>query len=415
MNNCPCLFCVADDITGAAEIAGVALAMGLRVSLLMHGGTLTDSLPDCDVCVVATDSRSMSPQDAACCVADVCKGILRLMGGSRGFTVFKKTDSVLRGNILRELTSMAGLLGSSNVLLLPQNPSKGRIIIGGKYLVDNIPLSETDFRSDPEFPALHDEPTLILLSNARAAASDSLMPVVGIATDSRSLAAGSVCVADAYGEEQIDSQLAKASESTLLAGGADFFAAVVRKLYGQSARCDASPRQEAAEGSLLMGITRDGGKVIVVCGSTQSASLAATPLMQHVSSREEPMPDDVFEGLPDEAWHMRLVESWTDSQLLTVSIGNHPRRGADYARRLRREMAVAVSRLCSSRQPEALVIEGGATAFCVLSLLGWSLFRVERQISPGVVALRLSQNASGVSSPLVILKPGSYPWGRIFG
>lgn len=426
---CPPLFCVADDITGAAEIAGVALSQGLRVSLLMYSGQSAEGLPECDVCVVATDSRSMTPHEAASCVADVCRLIIRLTGGRTGICVFKKTDSVLRGNILHELTAMAGTLNKRRVMLLAQNPSKGRIVKDGEYLVSGVPLHETDFSSDPEFPAVTSDATAILRHNAHDAegSSPQLLPAVNLALDRSPMPEDAISVADAASQAEIMRQLHKTSAGTLLAGGADFFAAVARKAFEKAstekastekattANADTATAATAPDGSILGRILRSGGKVMAVCGSTQSESLISQPLLQHTESREEPMPDNVFEGHPADAWHSRLMMSWKRSRFLAVCIGKHPRRGAEYARRLRREMALAVGLLCSEQQPEALVIEGGATAFSLLSLMGWQMFQVESQLSPGVVALRLKRDNGSPRSPIVILKPGSYPWGGIFG
>ena len=51
---------VADDMTGAAEIAGFCLRYGLRVAF----ATEVTELPKADVLVVATDTRSMELNDA---------------------------------------------------------------------------------------------------------------------------------------------------------------------------------------------------------------------------------------------------------------------------------------------------------------------------------------------------------------
>lgn len=51
---------IADDITGAAEMGGIAHRLGLRVKLTVK----PEPSPDCDVLVIATDTRSMSVDKA---------------------------------------------------------------------------------------------------------------------------------------------------------------------------------------------------------------------------------------------------------------------------------------------------------------------------------------------------------------
>ena len=45
---------IADDLTGAAEIAGIAWRNGLLVRMIMR---LTRTIPTCDVLVIATNTR----------------------------------------------------------------------------------------------------------------------------------------------------------------------------------------------------------------------------------------------------------------------------------------------------------------------------------------------------------------------
>lgn len=74
-------------------------------------------------------------------------------------------------------------------------------------------------------------------------------------------------------------------------------------------------------------------------------------------------------------------------------------------------MAETVSALTGEAMPAALIIEGGATAFAILSKMQWNRFTVEAQFSPGVIGIR---PVSAGDCPLVVLKPGSYPWGKLF-
>ncbi|MDE6556622.1 MAG: hypothetical protein K2K55_06620, partial [Duncaniella sp.] len=71
-------------------------------------------------------------------------------------------------------------------------------------------------------------------------------------------------------------------------------------------------------------------------------------------------------------------------------------------------MADVVARLIAIHTPRHLVIEGGATAFAILSRLGCTSFTITAEIAPGVISM---QSADGMT---VTMKPGSYPWGDLF-
>ena len=81
---------ISDDITGAAEIAGMAHAYGL--STVLTTGEQCPSDNKAEVVVFAADTRSMSEEEA-------CNTIRRIatpLKETEGVRVFKKIDSVLR-------------------------------------------------------------------------------------------------------------------------------------------------------------------------------------------------------------------------------------------------------------------------------------------------------------------------------
>src|SRR5439155_8498064 len=68
--------------------------------------------------------------------------------------IYKKVDSVFRGQIRSELATVARLFARSSVILLPQNPSRDRTISPDEeYRIDGLPLRETAFADDPDHPA----------------------------------------------------------------------------------------------------------------------------------------------------------------------------------------------------------------------------------------------------------------------
>ena len=82
---------IADDFTGAAEIAGLGLRYGLNVVIKLE---LTTDI-NTDLLIIATDSRSMNKENAYKTMYNLYE---QLVGENFDF-VFKKTDSVFRGYI----------------------------------------------------------------------------------------------------------------------------------------------------------------------------------------------------------------------------------------------------------------------------------------------------------------------------
>jgi uncharacterized protein YgbK (DUF1537 family) len=111
---------IADDLTGAAELGGIALRHGLtsEVQTEFHP---TD---EAEVIVIDTDSRSCPPEEAAARIRAQAQELTSI-----GFDwLYKKVDSVLRGPVVAELEALLAASGRQKALLVPANPSLGRTI-----------------------------------------------------------------------------------------------------------------------------------------------------------------------------------------------------------------------------------------------------------------------------------------------
>src|ERR1035437_26642 len=135
---------IADDFTGAAELAGIGLRYNLRVEM----NTLVNLQSKADLLVIATDTRSMKRQEALLEMEMVTKEVARL----NPTLIFKKVDSVLRGYVTEELLVHIHTLNHTRALVVPANPTLGRTIINGQYFLNQEPLHLSDFSNDPEFP-----------------------------------------------------------------------------------------------------------------------------------------------------------------------------------------------------------------------------------------------------------------------
>lgn len=360
---------IADDITGAAEIAGIAFSKGQEVRLVCGGeesgcGTTTNGTT-----VIATDTRSMTEAEAIAETRRITSNI-----SHQTSPIFKKTDSALRGHVVAELTALMETTGYARAVYLPANPSKGRIIRGGTYYINGKPIHETDFSFDPEFPA---KTSVLRERFPDAEGKGILMP-------------------DAESEEDIRSIIAHYNDGqTLFAGAADLFSALLTNQEKSQGDCPMDSRShESTDISRASGLS----STLVLCGSTQSKPLdLGIPFAS--------MPRDIYDGANDIShWDTSAYEK-EHSLILTIPFTH--RTGKEVAVHLRNIMARKTKELIALHTPHHLIIEGGATAWATLQALGWTQFRIERQIAPGVVQM------SATNGTLVTLKPGSYPWGPL--
>ncbi len=135
---------IADDLSGAAELANAAVQAGFSAEVQMRFWAGSDA----DVICVDTETRSLPPEAAGTLAGNVARSIAM----TDPELVYKKCDSVLRGPIAAESLAIARALGRKRVLLIPANPSRHRVIRGGEYFVDGTPLAQTAFATDPDYP-----------------------------------------------------------------------------------------------------------------------------------------------------------------------------------------------------------------------------------------------------------------------
>src|SRR5688572_5722033 len=109
---------IADDLTGAAELAGIGLRYGLRAEVVTELTRETDA----DLLVVSMDSRSMDKQDAVRKASETTAAI----AGLHPEMIFKKVDSALRGYVAEEIAAHLNILHLQKALLVPANPVLGR-------------------------------------------------------------------------------------------------------------------------------------------------------------------------------------------------------------------------------------------------------------------------------------------------
>ena len=360
---------IADDLTGAAEIAGIALGFGLQVRLFMGESS---PVSDSDVLIVSTDSRSMRLPDALQATRQALGSIKRL----QPTIIFKKTDSILRGHVGPELAMQSRMTGLHRILLLPANPSLGRTIRKGVYLVNGIPLSETVFAQDPEFPA-H--------------SSDVTQRVVGMDVMSAAHASGipeqGAVIGDITSEDDLDQWAGLVWDDVMSAGGGDFFSAILRRKYKPAAAPLPTPLYPFI---FIQGTSFGGAEHPVrMAAMRYGRALLIDPGMDIGS-------DDYRQWLYE---GVRLKRS---GEYLFIGF-DLERLGDDInPAQMRILMGKCVADLCSFEMPAEIFLEGGSSAQAILDAMGIRGCRPTEVWSRGVVRLQ-SDRVS------VTVKPGSYP------
>jgi len=142
------LVVIADDFSGATEVAGRAHRFGLSVEVRTGGAAVTALAAA--VTVIDTGTRDGPATAAEKSLTRLGRELARLVGPDR---IFKKIDSVLRGHLATEINALQQACAFQRVWALPANPTLSRCVVDGRYLVNGRDLADTPFRHDPHFPA----------------------------------------------------------------------------------------------------------------------------------------------------------------------------------------------------------------------------------------------------------------------
>ena len=375
---------IADDLSGAAELAGVGLRYGLSSEIHLT----FDPNSGADLVCVDTDSRSGTADAAAQRVSQVVAHC-RAAGINQ---VFKKVDSVLRGHVAVELSALMDGLGLKRVLLVPANPDLGRVISAGQYLIHGVPLHKTDFAHDPEHPLTSSSVPEILASHTRQA--------VRMVQHGGDLARCGLLVGEATSSSDITGWASRLEGDTVPAGAAEFFAAYLEALgVRRAATTDAGLPQEPK------------GPTLFVCGSTSASSRSFCSRWERRGRPILRMPIDL---LQDTGLESALLSGWADAIVdaleqhgrAVVTIDLPLRRDPGISQRLSQYLGVVV-RLTLERAAVGRVnVEGGATAGALVNELSWRQMRALKELGPGAVCMH-SRDGIG---PRLTMKPGSYPW-----
>ena len=373
---------IADDLSGAAEIAGIGHRYGLPTRLARESPRVFAP----GLTVIDTDSRSLAHDDAAAAVARSVQGI----DPASFDVIYKKTDSVLRGPIAAELDALMTTLRRPAAVLVPQNPSRARVIAShGTYTIDDVPLHATAFASDPEYPArsanvidlLGDSPRRVTCADpgGRVASAGITIGAGGSAGDLRHWAT----------EARLD--------NALPAGGAEFFQANLEARGLGVARHSIERLRE--------------GTTLIVDGSASAYSAALLDRARRENMPVTPMPTDVFQDSEIRAqalaeWAGVIGDCMARASRCLMSIGRPTEGKRGDPAHLQRALAEAVEIVLNRHSLSNLLVAGGATASAVCRRLGWSEFAVRGELESGVVQLEPTDPAA----PHVIVKPGSYPW-----
>lgn len=372
---------IADDVTGAAELAGIGLRYGLKVEM-----STAVNETDTELLVMATDTRSMKEVDAIAEIKKVTNEVMLL----KPELIFKKIDSVLRGHVIAELKEQLKMVGLNKALVVAANPLLGRTIRDGKYFYNDDPIHLSSFSNDPEFAIKNSDVFKMLRTD------DKTVQLKKITDD---ISQDGIFIGEVKSGEDLQFWASRYEKNILPAGGAGFFSAILETLG----------IKKGEEKKVLPG---EAQTTLFVCGSTFNKSREA---IKEIKRKEGPvsyMPEAVIRsGENDDeiyqVWSSEIVSIIQVNGKAIISIDPESINKIDIsAVMLREKTAIVVKKVFEQETVHELFIEGGSTAAAIIRELGFETFMPVEELAPGVVRMRVKER----DDLHITVKPGSYQW-----
>jgi uncharacterized protein YgbK (DUF1537 family) len=404
---------IADDFTGATDIAGFLVANGLR-TVQLNGVPPAGLQVQADAVVISLKSRSCPAEEA------VSQGLasldwLRAHDCQQFFFKYCSTfDSRPSGNIGPVTDALLAALDEGFTVICPALPVNGRTIYNGYLFVNGVPLAESGMRDHPVTPMT--DSNLMRLMDGQSQGRTGNVPSTVMDRGAEAVRAALAAlkkegfryaVLDALNDGHL-AVMGRAVKGMRLVTGGSGLADGMARHWGGTVDA-AAAAQEGAPAQ---------GRAVVLSGSCSQATNAQVAAYR----AEAPSVPVAVERCLNDPGYADELAAWVQSQ---PAAGPAPLVYATAAPAVLKEMQARFGAAQASEAVERLfgdlaqrlaaagfsrfIVAGGETSGAVTQSLGVGGFRIGPQIAPGVPWVR------AIGKPLSLaLKSGNFGQERFF-
>ena len=404
------LGCIADDFTGATDLANNLVRSGMRV-------VQTIGVPDApiaaevDAVVVALKSRTIAPAEAVAQSLAALKWLRSQQARQIYFKYCSTFDSTAEGNIGPVMEALMDALDCDFTIATPAFPDNKRTVFKGYLFVGDVLLDESGMQNHPLTPM--NDPNLVRVLQAqvrrRVGLIDHAVMARGTAAIRQRIAqmrreGVGIAIVDAISNEDLMRLGPAIAELPLVTAGSGV-AIGLPSNFGIEPSSTAHALPEA------------GGLQAVVSGSCSEATnrqVAEFIASGHSALAIDPM--DIASGInvvaQALAWAAPLIEQGpvlvysTATPDAVKSVQGH--LGVEEAGTMVEQALAAIARGLVERGVRQLVVAGGETSGACVQSLGIAQLQIGAQIDPGVPWCHAQSDAAGGGGLHIALKSGNF-------
>ncbi|MEL6297214.1 MAG: 3-oxo-tetronate kinase [Pseudomonadota bacterium] len=382
---------IADDITGATDLALMLSRSGMRTIQVMGVPSDTSAFADADAVVVALKSRTNPVDEAVRWSLRACD-VLSAAGAEQIFFKYCSTfDSTDEGNIGPVADALMQTLGADAAFVCPAFPANGRSVYKGHLFVGDTLLSDSPMKDHPLTPMRDanlvrvmarqsDRPVVLVDAATVSAGADAVRTAIAATADQ----GPRFVVADAIDDAHLMTLGAAAAGHRLITGGSGIALGLADN-FEAAGKLTKTPPPET--------ITGAAGRAAILAGS---CSVATRGQVAHAIEDGVPArkldPAKVVSGETSAAdlidW---AANQPADAPVLIYSSDSPDAVGQAQAALGRDASGAAIERLLADVAGglaghgfTRMIVAGGETSGAVADGLGVSAIEIGPEIDPGV-------------------------------
>lgn len=405
---------IADDYTGASDLANTLTKNGLRTVQTVGIPDPSLALPDVDAVVVSLKIRSVPASDAVAAAASAERWLRQRGAGHVLYKICSTFNSTDAGNIGPVTEALSEAAGGGSVLVTPAFPETGRTVYLGHLFVGGQPLNESPLKDHPLNP-MHDA-NLVRVLTRQSRNAVGLIDLTTIAAgpgavkaklDALRAAGVTAVIADAIFERDLETLGEVALKTPVSSGASGLGLGLARALVS-------SGRISSGGATTADAIRPVGGLSAIVAGSCSKATLHQLAIAERSMPVLRLDPERLLAG-PDE---IAAAISWAGDRIsagpIVIAASAAPetvsRLQSLYGREASGHAIETATSIIAAELVERgvrrLVVAGGETSGAAVDRLAIPAFLIGPEIAPGVPVLRTVGNAQG--DMLLALKSGNF-------
>ncbi|SDI96639.1 Uncharacterized conserved protein YgbK, DUF1537 family [Pseudomonas flavescens] len=409
MTSRPLLGCIADDFTGATDLANMLVRGGMRTvqSIGIPSAEVAAGL-DADAIVIALKSRTTPAAEA---VEESLTALewLRERGCEQIFFKYCSTfDSTPAGNIGQVSEALLAELGSDFSIACPAFPENGRTIFRGHLFVQDQLLNESGMQNHPLTPM--GDANLLRVLDAQTQGKVGLLRYDSVAKGADAVRARiaelraegvTMAIADAVSDTDLYTLGEACADLPLLTGGSGLALGLPGNFHkaGKLRDIDAAQRIDIPGGDVVLA----GSASVATNGQVTAWLEAGRPALRIdplALAAGQPVVEQAIAFARDAGQTVLIYATSTPDEVKAVQ----HKLGAERAGAMVEDALGQIAKGLLAAGVRRFVVAGGETSGAVVKALGVQLLKIGMQIDPGVPA-----TVSNGELPLALaLKSGNF-------